>query len=195
MNWIASPASLKRGQEAFNAKPIGAGPFTLESWTRQADIRLVKNPRYWDAPKPYLDRITLHSALDGNQRYNTLLTGGADVAIDSSWINFDKAVRAGLPTDVMHLSGGILVALNMRRPPFNDIRARQAVATALDMDALNLAAYNGTAQLADTLFTKASPFYSQTPLRKTDKVTAQRLFDELAAEGKPVILHIHQLPQ
>ncbi|WP_157472923.1 ABC transporter substrate-binding protein [Frankia sp. EAN1pec] len=186
MNWIASPAALQKGQQAFDAKPIGAGPFTLESWTRQADIRLVKNPRYWDAPKPYLDRLTLRAALEGNQRYNTLLTGGADVAIDSSWINLDKATKAGLPKNVMRLSGGVFAALNMRRAPFDDIRARRALAAALDSDALNLAAYNGTAQLADTLFTDASPFYSETPLRKTDKATAQRLFDELAAEGKPL---------
>ncbi|OHV43750.1 ABC transporter substrate-binding protein [Parafrankia colletiae] len=186
MNWIASPAALQKGQQAFDAKPIGAGPFTLESWTRQADIRLVKNPRYWDAPKPYLDRLTLRSALDSNQRYNTLLTGGADVAVDSSWVNLDKATKAGLPTDVMQLSGGVFTALNMRRAPFDDIRARRAVAAAVDSDALNLAAYNGTAKLADTLFTDASPFYSETPLRKRDKETAQRLFDELAAEGKPL---------
>ncbi|WP_026239878.1 ABC transporter substrate-binding protein [Parafrankia discariae] len=186
MNWIASPAALRKGQQAFDAKPIGAGPFTLESWTRQADIRLVRNPRYWDAPRPYLDRLTLRTALDGNQRYNTLLTGGADVAIDSSWINLDKAAKAGLPTNIMQLNGGVFAALNMRRAPFDDIRARQAVAAALDPEALNLAAYNGTARLADTLFTDASPFYSEKPLRRTDKATAQRLLDELAADGKPL---------
>ncbi|SQD99887.1 MULTISPECIES: ABC transporter substrate-binding protein [unclassified Parafrankia] len=186
MNWIASPAALEKGQQAFDAKPIGAGPFTLQSWTRQAAIELVKNPRYWDAPKPYLDRLTLRSALDASQRLNTVISGGADVAVESNWLNVDKATEAGLPTDVMQLNGGIYIALNMRRAPFDDIRARQAVAAALDLDALNLAAYNGTAQLADTLFTDASPFYSETPLRKTDRATAQRLFDELAAEGKPV---------
>ncbi|SQE00914.1 Extracellular solute-binding protein family 5 (fragment) [Parafrankia sp. Ea1.12] len=68
------------------------------------------------------------------------------------------------------------------------------MAAALDIDALNLAAYNGTGTPVDTLFSKASPFYSDTPLRKADKATAQRLFDELAAEGKPVSFAVSTAP-
>ncbi|TCJ34090.1 MULTISPECIES: ABC transporter substrate-binding protein [unclassified Parafrankia] len=186
LNWIASPAALRKGGPAFDKNPIGAGPFTLQNWARQDNMRLVKNPRYWDAPRPYLDSLVLRPAQDSNQRYNTLLTGGADLAVDSSWINLGKADEAGLPVDFLPASGGIVAALNTRRAPFDDVRARQAVAKALDMDALNLAVWNGSARMATTLFTDSSPFYSPTPLQKTDKATAQKLFDELAAEGKPV---------
>ncbi|SQD99058.1 MULTISPECIES: ABC transporter substrate-binding protein [unclassified Parafrankia] len=186
MNWIASPAALAAGQQAFDAHPIGAGPFTLERWTRQDAIELVKNPRYWDAPKPYLDRLTLRVALDGGQRLNTVVSGGADVAIESHWWNVSRAAEAGLRTNVMQLSGGVYVALNQRRAPFNDVRARQALAYASDLQALNLAAYNGAGQVADTLFSKQSTFYTDTPLTTPNRDTAQRLFDELAAAGKPV---------
>ena len=186
LNWVASPAALQQGAQSFDDNPIGAGPYLLESWKRQAEITLVRNPRYWDAPKPYLDRLVLRSVTDSSQRFNTVLTGGADVAIDSSWVNISKAREAGLVTHTMQLGGGLFAALNTRRPPFDDIRARRAVAAALDLDALNLAAYNGAAQPVDTLFSESSPFYSDTPLRRTDRELAQRLFDELAAEGKPV---------
>ncbi|MCK9929804.1 ABC transporter substrate-binding protein [Frankia sp. Mgl5] len=194
MNWIASPAALRQGQQAFDAKPIGAGPFTLVSWTRQAAMELVKNPRYWDAPKPYLDRLTLRPALDASQRYNTVLTGGADVAIESNPVNVDKAAQEGLSTNVMQLGGGLFMAMNTRRAPFDDVRARQAVSVALDLDALNLAVYNGAGTPVDTLFTKNSPFYSDTPLREQDKATAQRLFDELAADGKPLAFTFSSAP-
>ncbi len=186
MNWIASPAALQKGGASFDKNPIGAGPFTLANWARQADITLVKNPRYWDAPKPYLDRLTLRAALDSDQRLNTVISGGADVAVESSWIKAAKAAKAGLPTDVMELGGGLLMAMNTRRAPFDDVRARRAVAAALDPDTVNLAVYNGTGKPADTLFSKTSPFYSDTSLATTDKAAAQKLFDELAAEGKPV---------
>jgi peptide/nickel transport system substrate-binding protein len=186
MNWIASPAALAGGKQAFDANPIGAGPFTLKSWTRQAAIELVKNPRYWDAPKPYLDSVTLRASLDAGQRVNSVISGGADVSVESDWATLAKATSSGLPTTVMPVSGGIYMALNSRRAPFDDVRARQAVAAALDMDALNLAVYSGKGKTADKLFDQSSPFFSDTPLRKPDKATAQRLFDELAAEGKPV---------
>jgi peptide/nickel transport system substrate-binding protein len=186
MNWVASPAALKKGEEAFDQNPIGAGPFTLERWNRQADLQLVKNPRYWNAPRPYLDRLVLRAAADASQRYNTLVSGGADVAVDSNWLNTAKAREQGLVVDVQELNGGIFLALNMRRAPFDDVRARRAVSAALDLEALNLAVYSGEAEMADTLFTDGSPFYSATALRKQDKATAQRLFDELAADGKPL---------
>ncbi|WP_076784632.1 ABC transporter substrate-binding protein [Parafrankia discariae] len=186
MNWIGSPAALRKGPQAFDESPVGAGPFTLQSWSRQAEIRLVKNPRYWDAPKPYLDGITMRAVLDSDQRYNTLTSGGADVVIETDWTNLNKAEKAGLPTDLLPLSGGYFIALNTRREPFGDVRARQAVAAALDIDALNLAVYNGEGQVADTLFAKSSPFYSDKPLATVDRAKAQKLFDELAAEGKPV---------
>ncbi|CUU60968.1 peptide/nickel transport system substrate-binding protein [Parafrankia irregularis] len=187
LNWIGSPAALRAGQKSFDEHPIGAGPFTLESWTRQADIRLVRNSRYWDRPKPYLERLTIRSAVDSSQRYNTIVSGGADVAVEADWVNLDKADQAGLPTDLLPLNGGNFMTLNARRAPFNDVRARQAVSAAIDLDAFNLAAFNGTEkELPEKLFNDTSPFYSDTVLHTADKEKAQRLFDELAAEGKPV---------
>ncbi|WP_051102562.1 ABC transporter substrate-binding protein [Parafrankia elaeagni] len=194
MNWIGSPAALQKGQASFDENPIGAGPFTLDNWTRQADIRLVKNSRYWDAPKPYLDRLTIRSSLDTTQRYNTLVSGGADVAVEADWVNLDKATEAGMTSDLMPLSGGNFLALNSRRAPFDDIRARQALSAALDMEAFNLAVYNGTAQVPEKLFAESSPFYADIPLRKPDRALAQRLFDELAAEGKPVTFAFSSFP-
>ncbi|ABW15696.1 extracellular solute-binding protein family 5 [Parafrankia sp. EAN1pec] len=194
LNWIASPTALEKGPQAFDANPIGAGPFTLRSWTRQAAMELVKNPRYWDAPKPYLDRLTLRAALDSSQRYNTVLTGGADAAVESSWVNLDKAEQAGLPTNLIPTGGGIFMALNTRRAPFDDVRARQALAAAIDRDALNQAVYSGTGEPVDTLFSKDSPYYSDTPLATTDRARAQRLLDELAADGKPLSFVFSSVP-
>jgi peptide/nickel transport system substrate-binding protein len=186
MNWIASPKVLEAGQQAFNANPVGAGPYTLKKWTRQDTIELVKNPNYWDSPKPYLDAITLRTASDSSQRFNTVVSRGADVAIDSNWATIAKAKDAGLPVDVAPLNGGQYLAMNTRRAPFDDVRARKAVAAALDFDAVNSTVYSGKGQVPRTLFTESSPFYSDLELQKTDPATAQRLFDELAAEGKPV---------
>ncbi|MEX5633237.1 ABC transporter substrate-binding protein [Parafrankia sp. FMc2] len=194
LNWIASPAALQGGPQAFEGNPIGAGPFTLKKWTRQADIDLARNTRYWDSPRPYLDSLTIRSAVDARQRYNTLLTGGADIAIESDWVNLHKAADDGLPSILKPVNGGILMTLNMRRAPFDDIRARQAVAAAIDLESLNLAVYEGDGQPAETLFDDSSPFYSDKPLRRFDRELAQRLFDELAAEGKPVSFTFTSFP-
>ncbi|MEV5828214.1 ABC transporter substrate-binding protein [Spirillospora sp. NPDC052242] len=186
MNWIASPAALKKGARSFDARPVGAGPFTLKSWTRQDKVELVRNPRYWDAPKPYLDGLVLRSTSDTMQRLSTLLSGDVDVVIDTSWKTIQKAREAGFSADVVRMSGGQSLTMNLRRPPFNDLRARKAVSAALDLQATNLSLYNGHGEIPTRLFDESSPFYSDVELRRHDKEAAQRLFDELAAEGKPV---------
>ena len=40
-------------------RPIGSGPFLVGDWERGKQISLVRNPRYWGAHPPYLDRIVL----------------------------------------------------------------------------------------------------------------------------------------
>ncbi|MCX4815240.1 ABC transporter substrate-binding protein [Streptomyces sp. NBC_01239] len=190
LNWIGSPTALAKGAKSFDAHPVGAGPYTLKEWRRQDAMELVKNPGYWDAPRPYLDSLTLRVALDATQRVNTVVSGGADLAVEQNWQNLKRAEDAGLPTDVMPLSGGTYLALNTRRAPFDDARARAALAAALDFKAFNVSVFDGAGQTVDTLFSKSSPFYADIPVSTPDHATAQRLFDQVAADGKPVTFTI-----
>ena len=36
-------------------KPLGTGPFVIDSWSPGQKIVATKNPNYWDTGKPYLD--------------------------------------------------------------------------------------------------------------------------------------------
>ncbi|AYJ52095.1 ABC transporter substrate-binding protein [Rhodococcus sp. P1Y] len=186
MNWIASPTALALPPETFNENPVGAGPFTLTSWARQDVMELVKNPDFWDAPRPYLDSISLRTSNDSQQRVNTLISGGVDLVMDSSWTSVAKAKEAGLVADLVPVGGGLYLTMNTREAPFDDIRARQAISMAVDLQSMNLAMYNGAGTVPETLFPEASPFFTDTALTTHDPERAQELFDELAAEGKPV---------
>ncbi|MGW0246250.1 ABC transporter substrate-binding protein [Nocardia goodfellowii] len=186
LNWIAAPAALAAGRQAFDANPVGAGPFTLKRWARGDVIELVKNPGYWDAPKPHLDAITLRVNGETAPRINTLISGGADVVIETNWASLARAKDAGFPTYTVPLHGGQSLTMNTRRAPFDDVRARQAVAAAINLGDIDLAVYNGAGEVPRTLFVESSPFYADLPLAEPNRELAQRLFDELAAEGKPV---------
>ncbi|MFB9783697.1 ABC transporter substrate-binding protein [Rhodococcus baikonurensis] len=186
LNWIASPETLAADQAHKDSNPIGAGPYTLESWSRQDVIRLARNENYYDAPRPYLKRLEIRAIPDAEQRYNTLLTGGADLALEGSWQNVDKARNTGLQSSVVKLGGGTALVLNNTKAPFNDPRARKALATALNLDMLNTAVYEGTAKIPTHLFDESSPFYTDIPLAQQNHDEAQRLLDELASEGKPL---------
>ena len=58
------------------SKPIGTGPFMVTGFTPPARPS-VRNPNYWDHPKPYLDALNLTSILDDTARFNAVLGGQA----------------------------------------------------------------------------------------------------------------------
>jgi len=185
-NWIAKTAALEEGQAAFDKNPIGAGPFTLKSWARGGKMVLVKNPKYYDDPKPYLDQLELTANGDEGQRFSTVESGGADATASSSAAHYKRGLENGLKGIKLDINGGIPEWMNTRIPPFDDPRAREAVAKAVDLEAVNAAAYEGVGVVPKTLFAEDSALYNDTPLTTLDKVGAQKLFDELADEGKPL---------
>ncbi|MGW4477614.1 ABC transporter substrate-binding protein [Rhodococcus triatomae] len=186
LNWIASPTALQKGKPAFDENPVGAGPFTLVKWSRQDSIELQRNPGFWDAPRPYLDTITIRTVPDSNQRINAASTASADLLSETNWSSLNRMEGVGYSHEVAPTGGGLFAAMNARRAPFDDERARRAVVKAIDLDALNTVVYNGENEVPATLFPESSPYYSDIPLPTADTEEAQKLFDELAAEGKPV---------
>ena len=186
LNWIAKPEALEGDPAAFDKNPIGAGPFTLESWARGGKMVLKKNPAYFDKPKPYVDGLELTANGDEGQRLTTVQSSGADAYVTNDSARYKEGLANGLKGVKLDLNGGVSMGMNTRFAPFDDPRAREAVAKAVDLDAVNEAAYDGQGTVPRSFFTKDSPFYNGVPLTGYDKDAAQRLFDELDDEGKPV---------
>lgn len=184
MNWIAAPESLSGSQEAMDSNPIGAGPYVLGNWSRQDKLTLVRNDKYSGDPG-YLDELDFRFMSDGEQAYNTVISQGADLAFASGWVTYDRAAENGLETISIPIAGATGLALNNRRAPFDDVRARTAFVKAIDRDAVNEATAEGAMRLPETMFEEESPFYSDIPITEYDPEGAQELFDELAADGKP----------
>lgn len=84
------------------AKPIGSGPFMVESnYVRDADkLKVVRNPNYWrkDAKGvqlPYLNSITFDNIKDSQQRKNAIVKGKYDAAMFTSGEGkYVKQIRA-----------------------------------------------------------------------------------------------------
>lgn len=69
------------------------GPFKVESWTHNSELKLVKNPDYWDAENVKLDRVNYAIVNDENTRFNSFESGALDyVSVGSEeWADrFDK---------------------------------------------------------------------------------------------------------
>lgn len=185
LNWIASPKALQGGPQAFDAKPVGAGPYVLKSWQRQGKMVLVRNEKYYDPERPYIDELVLTVNADAAQRFDALTTGQVDAITSSNPDLVKIALEGGAKESHQEQGGGISIDMNTKRAPFDDVRARQAVALAVDLDAVNQTAYAGAAEVPDTLFVEDAA-NGDARLPTHDPEAAQKLFDELAAAGKPL---------
>lgn len=191
LNWIASPTALKDGTAAFDQSPVGAGPFKLKSWKPGGAIELVRNEDYYDAPRPNLDGMTISTAADPSQRVDSVAAGDVDLVTAGNPAARVRAEQSGMAVHKHPVNGGNILLLNATRPPFDDVRAREALVKAVDQKAIDLATAQGHGEIVDSLFHSGDPYYSGTRIQVHDPERAQELFDELAAEGKPVKFTIH----
>lgn len=188
--WIASPKAWAAGEASIDRNPVGTGAFVMKDYN---SISLEKNPNYWrkDAKGrslPYLDKIQFVPYPDTNTRLQALESGDVDViqtADTNNLVNASKN-RDLVVQPVTGASSTILV-LNSSKPPFDDIRARQAFNYALDRDAVNQQGYQGARVPAYGPLTAEDPYFDpegQLPTHDLDK--AKQLVAELKADNKSV---------
>ena len=192
MPFMASPAALAKYGADYGTsidKIVGAGPFILKEWTRGSQMVFERNPNYWDAPRPYLDRVVVKFVADPTAANNTVITGGADAFIPPTKLLLDQAQAAGakvLPYRPNAVSFRSIYLFNLQRAPFNDPIARQAMTMALDPK--KVAAPRG-APTADNISNTDSIWYAKEgALPKYDPKKAQDLINQWSQKngGKPL---------
>jgi peptide/nickel transport system substrate-binding protein len=138
-NWTASPTALKKlGERRFRITPVGAGPFKVVSNTLSSQLVLERNPTYWKTGRPYLDKLTFKSIGGDQAAYQALLAGQAQAY---EGMSTPKLVQQASKTDKLKVTQQLstspyFMQLNTTIPPFNDIKAREAIYYASDSEAI-----------------------------------------------------------
>lgn len=128
LNWIASPTALKSmGEQAFKIKPVGAGPFTVVSDTLSNTLVLKKNPNYWQSGRPYLDNLTFKATSDDEAALEALQSGGAQAYDGMATPSLVGTYKSHFTTTEQPATSPYDIQLNTAAPPFNNIKARQAI--------------------------------------------------------------------
>jgi peptide/nickel transport system substrate-binding protein len=126
---------------------IGSGPYVFEKWERNAIATLTRNPDYFERGKPYVDRVEFPRIADGATRLAAIRGQEADLLIGAGFTPRDaEVVRQAQPDILIDEEKGTnadALALNMNKPPFNDLRVRQAFAKAIDFKQLIDVVLNG----------------------------------------------------
>lgn len=121
--------------EKLNSEPIGTGPFIFERYAKDAQIRFRGNPDYWDGAPP-MDRLIFAITPDPNVRQQKLKAGDCQIAVyprptDIAQLKSEPELKV-LELDSLMVA---YIALNVRHPPLDDPRVRQAINLAFDKPA------------------------------------------------------------
>lgn len=121
-----------------NQTPIGTGPFKFKEWRRGSHISLERNPDYWKEGKPYLDEVIFRVIPDAASRAVAYERGDVDLLRGGDVDNVDVERLRNLPNTSYSTDGWEMysphayMVMNMRKPPFDNVKVRQAAMYAID---------------------------------------------------------------
>ena len=169
----------------YNSAPVGTGPFVFKEWIKGSHIMLERNPNYWDQPKPYLDQIVVRFIPDAVARAAAIESGNADLAGQAIPLSDVKrfSEMPHLRVDTInwpYISVHQQMFFNLDTPALQDQRVREAIAHAINVEALNKVVWFGYGTPAASAIGKASTKYHNPDIefREHDVKKAQALLDE-----------------
>ena len=116
---------------------IGSGPFKLAEWVPDNFMRFEANKDYYVSGQPYLAGIRINVVPDESGLAAALRTKAADMAIITD-AKVAKTLRSetGVTLDSKPSLSYNLLFLNTKKPPFDNLKVRQAIAYAIDRKAI-----------------------------------------------------------
>lgn len=177
---IVAPESI----ETIKSQPVGTGPFSFTSWTQGDSISLTRNPDYWgDAPA--LSKATFRFISDPTAAFAAMMAQDIDAyagfPAPENLPQFEADPR--FQVLVGSTEGETILAMNNGLEPFDDPLVREAVAHAIDRQAIIDGAMFGLGTPIGTHFAPHNPDYVDlTDLSDYDPEKARTL---LADAGYP----------
>ena len=128
---VVSPTAFEADPTAIPTAPVGAGPFTIETFVPESNAVLVKNPDYWNADAIEIDRLELSTGTDPSTVIAAIQSGSLDVAnLPASKI--DEAKAAGLEVDIIDSLTVSQVDIHTGLAPLDDPAVVEALKYAVD---------------------------------------------------------------
>jgi peptide/nickel transport system substrate-binding protein len=191
---IVQRRNVESGQIATH--PVGTGPFAFQSQKSGDSITLKANSGYW-AGAPKVSGVTFRFISEPSTALSALQAGEIDWT-DSiptqrvAQLKEDESVTLAVTpsNDYWYL------ALNEARGPWNDVRVRQAIAYAIDRDAILQATSYGTATANQLAIPKGNPWYTAYDTYSDDIEKAKGLLRQAGARPQNLdMLVTNEYPQ
>lgn len=178
---VSKKAVEEMGREEFSRNPIGSGPYEFVEWVPNDHVTLKRFDGY-SGDRPSVDKVTFVPITDVSTVEAALKAGELDIG-RINLINV-KQHEANSDLNVVIVPGTryYWLPLNHSRPPFDNILLRKAFRSALDVDEILIAMFDGRAERSDSNFLPSVLGYWGAPLFQQDIPAAKAL---LAEAGYP----------
>ncbi len=160
---ITAQAQLDADPEECQTEPIGTGPFEFVSWSPGDNLKVRRNPAYWQIapdgePYPYLDAIEFRPVPNNDERMAALQQGElnmmhtstmSDMAENLTELRDEGAINLLVSEEQTETA---YLMFNTSREPLDDVEVRRAVAHAVDRRTANDRNNKGFGTIADGPF-------------------------------------------
>jgi peptide/nickel transport system substrate-binding protein len=183
---ISPTAFQKNGADWCRNNPVGTGPFKFVSWTRDVSKTFEKNTNYWQAGKPYLDKIVISIIADATVEEASLLKGENDILSIANVKNASDAAAQGFIISKCPVGGGLRTMIGdsgHADSPFYNLKVRQAVSYAIDPKAIVDSVWKGMMPVTNQFATQGTWAYNPNVVGYPYSVTKAKQF--LADAGYP----------
>ncbi len=173
---IVAPESI----DNIKQLPIGTGAFKFTSWTQGDNIMIEKNPNYWGTPAA-LDVATFKFISDPTAAFAAMMAEDIDVFVafpaPENLPQFEADPR--FQVLVGSTEGETILAMNNKQAPFDNVKVREAVAHAINRQAIIDGAMFGYGTPIGTHFAPHNPAYvDETALSAFDPEKSKALLAE-----------------
>lgn len=179
---IYSERAVTEAGDDYYKNPVGTGPYKLENWNMGVQIDLTYFEDYY-GNEPDFTKISLRFIPEATSRTIELEAGSVDLITDVAATDLSRledgdgiGLVTGVGTAIRFLG------MNCSVEPLNDVKVRQAIAYAIDVDQINQALNLGYGTVATAPVTEAIMYCSEVGRNVYDLDKAKEL---LAEAGYP----------
>ena len=120
---------------------VSNGAYVLKEWSSNSHVLIKKNKLFYDSENIFFDKVYFYPIEDNRLALRMFRSGDIDMNITSAAfpaVELDKLLKS-IPGEarIYPYLGNSYLPFNTKKPPFNDIRVRQALSLLIDREIIN----------------------------------------------------------
>jgi peptide/nickel transport system substrate-binding protein len=161
------------GLEYTKQQTAGSGAYRVTKWTAGTEVVMERNDEWAGGAMPKIKRVIWRMVPQAGNRRALLERGDADISYELPYKDFQELKASG-KLDIVSLpfSNGIqYIGMNVTKPPFDNLKVRQAVAYAMPYQKI----------MDAVLFGLGTPMFGAAPNKATEVAWPQptRFFTDM----------------